>query len=286
MPVPFSDLFVNLRETVATQIPPFLVNVIEAIVIAVMAVVLSFVVRWIIRGLLKWSAPTWASYLSNAGQIAVILYGLFLIINVTGVIAASVLLTIVTLFTAGAALSASSLINDGLATIRILTLGYYKVGDFVSLVGDVHGQVIEINAFSTMVRTRAHDKLIVSNSDVVDDIIQVHTGFEGTEIAVHVPVCSDHDRHQVVKLLTEVAEDYPDRLTGDGFDTKILHAFGSSSENYTIIVYVENSFKLRKHNTELSIAAGNKLNAHGIAVGETNDNRNEVSGSLTLVNSA
>lgn len=282
MPIPFSELFTSLRKSIAAQVPEFLVNFVEALIIAVLAVLLSFVVRWLIRVLLKWLAPTWGSYLSNAAQIAIILYGLFLIVNVTGVIAASVLLTIITLFTAGAALSASSLINDGLATIRILTLGYYKVDDFVSLVGDVHGQVIEINAFSTFVRTREHDMLIVSNSDVVDDIIQVHTGFEGTEISVHVPVCVDHDRGQVVELLSEVADDYEERLTGEGFEPKILHEFGSSSENYSIIVYVKNSFALRKHYTDLSIEAGNKLNAHGIAVGETNDNRNELSGSITL----
>lgn len=286
MPVPFSQLFTSLRESIATQVPEFLVNFIEALIIAVLAVLLSFVVRWLIRVLLRWLAPTWGSYLSNTAQIAVLLYGLFLIVNVTGVIAASVLLTIITLFTAGAALSASSLINDGLATIRILTLGYYKVGDFVSLVGDVHGQVIEINAFSTFVRTREHDMLIVSNSDVVDDIIQVHTGFEGTEISVHVPVCVDHDRAQVVQLLREVANDYEERLIGEGFDTKVFHEFGSSSENYTIVVYVENSFALRRHYTNLSIRAGNKLNEYDIAVGETNDNRNELSGALTLYSKA
>ena len=284
MPVPFQNLFVELNNSITEQVPSFLANFIEAVVIAVLAIVASFVVRWLIRYLLKWLAPTWGGYLSNAAQIAILLYGLFLIINVTGVIAASVLLTMVTLFTAGASLSASSLINDGLATIRILTLGYYRVDDFVTLLGDVHGQVIEINAFSTFVRTREHDMLIVSNSDVVDDIIQVHTGFTGTELAVHIPVCCEHDRGQVMGLLTEVGENYAERLTDDEFGVKVFHQFASSSENYTLVVYVENSFQHRRQYTDLSIAAGNKLNAHGIDVGETNDNRNELSGTITLRN--
>ena len=81
----------------------------------------------------------------------------------------------------------------------------------------------------------------------------------------------------------EVADGYPDRLTGQGFEPKVFHKYASSSENYTVVVYVKNSFSLRKHYTSLSIAAGNKLNSHGVAVGETNDNRNELSGSISLV---
>ena len=73
MPTPLHELFVELRESVATQVPSFLVNVVEAIVIAMIAVAVSLLVRWIIRIVLKWLAPTWGSYLSNAAQIAVIL---------------------------------------------------------------------------------------------------------------------------------------------------------------------------------------------------------------------
>lgn len=259
-------------------------NILNAVLIAVGTFALSVIVRSIVQAIVGRYAPTWREVAGTIGQAGVLLAGLALVIERTGVISAAVLLTVLTLFTAGASLSASNLIGDTLATLQILFIGYYRAGDLVTIAGGVHGKVLQINAFSTVLRTLTRDKVILSNSAVINETIQVHTGYIGHEVLVHVPVCSDHDRNEVVRLLIEVGETYAERMVGSEFAPKVFHTYGSSSENYTLAVYVADEFDTRHHYATLSIAAGNILNTHGIAVGETNDNRNEISGSIRFVN--
>lgn len=259
-------------------------NILNALLIAVGAFASSIILRAVIQSIVGRIAPTWREVAGSIGQIAALLAGLALIIELTGMISAAVLLTVLTLFTAGASLSASNLIGDALATLQILFIGYYHTGDLVTVADGIHGQVVQINSFSTVLRTLTRDKVIISNSAVIGETIHVHTGYAGHEVLVHIPVCSDHDRKEVVRLLSEVGDSYIHGLTDPEYRVKVFHTYGSSSENYTLAAYVADEFDTRHHAAALSIAAGNLLNAHGISVGETNDNRNELSGTIQIVN--
>ncbi|MCB0064104.1 MAG: mechanosensitive ion channel family protein [Caldilineaceae bacterium] len=258
-------------------------NIFVAILIAAAAIALAIIIRQLLRAIIQRFTPTWSDVIGNIAQILILLGGLIFIINYTGLLSAALILTIVTLFTAGASLSASNLISDGLATMRILTFGYYGVNDLVTVVGDIRGRVAEVNAFSTVIKTRKHDKIIISNNAIISDIIQVHTGYPGHELAIHIPVCSEHDREQVVEWLLAVGNDYSHRLNRPGFETHVSHSYGSSSENYTLYVYIADQVEDRHHYTALSIAAGNKLNANGVEVGEVNANDNRVNGTLEIL---
>lgn len=259
-------------------------NLIYAILIAVGTFAFSIIGRSLAQSIVGRYSPTWREMAGSIVQIGLLLGGLALLIELTGVISAAVLLTVLTLFTAGASLSASNLIGDTLATLQILFVGYYHTGDLVTIAGGVHGQVVQINAFSTVLRTLTRDRVILSNSAVISDTIEVHTGYVGHEVLVHVPVCSEHDRKEVVRLLLDVGNSYKHGMEGEEYTPQVFHTYGSSSENYTLAVYVPDEFDTRYHTTALSIAAGNILNAHHVSVGETNDNRNEISGSLEVIN--
>lgn len=257
-------------------------NFLAALVIAIAALVLSMLARRLINALLAERSPSWKDFLANVFQISVLLGGLALIVQITGMVSAAILLTILTLFTAGASLSASNLISDALATLRILSLGYYHVGDLVTVAGDIHGQVISINAFSTILKTRLRDKVIINNSTIIGEIIQVHTGYVGHELRIYVPVGSDHNREEVMEWLLEVGRAYPHRLAGPDFEPQVFHEHAPECENYTLTVYVEDQFEIRHHYTALSVAAGNKLNAHGVELGEPDYMQNEISGTLKI----
>lgn len=261
----------------------YAVRLLLAFMILLIAVLLAVAVQRIINGFLRQRAPTWGTFLINVLQTLLILGGLAAIVQVTGVVSAAVLLTILTLFTAGASLSASKLISDALATIRILSLGYYRVGDLVTVAGGTSGLVTNINAFCTVLKTRNRDKVIVNNSAVIGENVYVHTGYRGHELAVAVPIRLPHNRQQVIQWLLEVAADYPQRLIGTEFDPKVYHEFGATSENYTLILYVQDGFENRHHATAISLAIAEKLSANGLEIGvNIKGGPTEIKGSLRI----
>ena len=111
--------------------------------------------------------------------------------------------------------------RDLIATTKLLTFGYYKVNDTVTL--DSHtGKVVEITAFSTILETLSRDRVIVGNKEIVDKIIMNHTAVKGYTVLVTIPVRDAPNREQTLHLLLDVAQRCPDRLTGAEFAPDVL----------------------------------------------------------------
>lgn len=208
--------------------------------------------------------PTWAGFLSNVVQILVLLAGLALIVYVAGINTA-VILTVVAIFTAGISLALDGSVRDLIATTKLLTFGYYKVGDTVTLAGHT-GKVAEITAFSTILETGIRDKVIIGNKEIVDAIILNHTAVHGRTIQVSIPVRGAHNRQQVMEILQDLAQHCPDRLPGPEFTPHIFYELMPDYEKYAISVVIPNQVIPNYVITSLALEAANRLQEKGIQV--------------------
>ncbi|MFN8495718.1 MAG: mechanosensitive ion channel [Caldilineaceae bacterium] len=209
-------------------------------------------------------APTWAGFLSNVVQLLVLLAGLSLIVYVAGLNTA-VILTVVAIFTAGISLALDGSVRDLIATTKLLTFGYYKVGDIVTLTGHT-GKVAEITAFSTILETGIRDKVIIGNKEIVDTIILNHTAVPGRTIQVMIPIRGAHNRAFVMESLQEIAQHYPDRLPGPEFAPNVFYELQPDHEKYTISLVIPNQVIPNRAITTLALAAAARLQENGIQV--------------------
>jgi small conductance mechanosensitive channel len=227
--------------------------------------VLAIRLRKMTYRLLHQRAPTWAGFVSNVVQILVLLIGLGLIIYIAGINTA-VILTVVAIFTAGLSLALDGSVRDLIATIKLLTFGYYKVGDMVTLDGHT-GKVVEITAFSTILETLSRDKVIIGNKEIVDKIIMNHTAVKGRGVLVNIPVRATPDRAQVMRLLLEVAQRCPDRLANPEFAPAVLYEVTPDYEKYSLTLVIPNEGNPGRVATWLSLEAANCLQENGIQLG-------------------
>jgi len=244
----------------------YILTILEtALIVIIMLVVTGFVairLRRATHTLLLQRAPTWASFLSNVVQLLVLLAGLNLIVYVAGLNTA-VILTVIAIFTAGISLALDGSVRDLIATVKLLTFGYYKVGDVVTLTGNT-GKVTEITAFSTILETGIRDKVIIGNKEIVDTIILNHSAVQGHTTQVTIPIRGGHNRNQVMEILQEVAQQYPDQLPE--FPSNVFYELLPDYEKYTMVLVIPNQVNPNRAITTLALAAATRLQESGIQV--------------------
>lgn len=116
-----------------------------------------------------------------------------------------------------------------------------KVGDRIQL-GDVYGDVIEIRARSTTVRTNDNIHIIVPNSEFISGkVTNITHNDNRVRFRIPVGVHYQSDPHHVAKVLAEAALACPDVLRMPAPEARFLE-FAESSLNFEIWVWTETMF--------------------------------------------
>ncbi len=116
-----------------------------------------------------------------------------------------------------------------------------KVGDRIQL-GEVYGDVHEIRARSTTVRTNDNIHIIVPNSEFISGKV-TNISHNDNRVRFRIPVGVHYksDPHHVAKVLVEAALACPDVLKTPAPEARFL-AFGESSLNFEVWVWTETMF--------------------------------------------
>ena len=161
----------NLQEVLSsTSLDPTLLT----LVVIGLALLLVTLIYALVALLLRRIAPNWIGFIVIPLQLGALIGTVRLIVETIDPGITVVWPALVCLIVVAAAIVPGNLISDGIAFLRIRTLTYYRVGDKVTLAGKQSGRVTAIYPFSTMLRTREHERLRMSNSRVVMSSIVVH----------------------------------------------------------------------------------------------------------------
>ncbi len=154
----------NLQTFFSAQMYPIVI----ALAVIALAFVLVSIMRRAVTLLLGPIAPHWIDRVTILLQAAVLVGELALIVNfikpgLSVLWPASLLLALV-----AAALLPGNPISDSVAFLRIRGLGYYRVGDRVTIAGDKYGCVVAIRPLSTLLQMPTQACVSLSNSTVVN----------------------------------------------------------------------------------------------------------------------
>lgn len=116
-----------------------------------------------------------------------------------------------------------------------------KVGDRIQL-GEVEGDILEIRARSTTVRTNDNIHIIVPNSEFVSGKV-TNISYNDNRVRFRIPVGVHYksDPHLVAKVLVEAALACPEVLRAPAPEARFLQ-FGESSLNFEVWVWTETMF--------------------------------------------
>jgi small-conductance mechanosensitive channel len=138
------------------------------------------------------------------------------------------------------------------------------IGDRVE-VGNVEGDVIEINARSTTVVTNDNIAIIIPNSKFVTENV-VNWSLTGSDVRFRIPLCVAYgsDLKKVVALLEEVARDNPDVLETPSPAVRFV-AFGDNGLMLELRVWSTTlTHKKATLISALNFAINEKFQAHGV----------------------
>lgn len=141
-----------------------------------------------------------------------------------------------------------------------------KVGDRIQ-VGEVYGDVVEIRARSTTVRTNDNVDIIVPNSEFISGRV-TNVSHTDNRVRFRLPVGVHYksDVHRVAKALVEAALACPDVLKEPLPEAKFIE-FGDSSLNFEIWVWTETMFnRPRNLRSQVNFQVWEKLKQHGIEI--------------------
>lgn len=116
-----------------------------------------------------------------------------------------------------------------------------KVGDRIQI-GEIYGDVIEIRARSTTVRTNDNIHIIVPNSEFISGRV-TNVSYKDNRVRFRIPVGvhSNSDVHLVAKVLVEAGLACPDVLRTPPPEARFI-SFGESGLNFELWVWTEVMF--------------------------------------------
>ncbi len=97
--------------------------------------------------------------------------------------------------------------EDGRAMLRIRLLRYYRVGDRVTLGGNLQGKVTAINLFTTKLYTAEADYIMVSNRAVVNSPMIVHANPQVPPQQLYLVVQDNEPQAMVTQLASNANND-------------------------------------------------------------------------------
>lgn len=140
-----------------------------------------------------------------------------------------------------------------------------KIGDRVTI-GDLEGDVTQINMRSTTVRSVRNISVIVPNADFISDkVVNWSHGEPTVALWIDVGVAYDSDLDGVIRALTEVAEEHDATLQYPAPEVRLL-SFGDSAWDMRLIAWVDDPQANRSISSELNMAIVRKFNEAEIEI--------------------
>lgn len=156
------------------------------------------------------------------------------------------------------------LVKNFAAGLVLLIDRSVKVGDRI-VIGEATGEVVEIRARATIVRTNDDVHLIVPNANLISDTIHNWT-FRGSEMRVRIPVGVSYDSNprQVEEALLEAARGTESILKTPA-PSVWFSGFGESTLDFTLLCWTSDMVhRPRSLESELRFRIHETLEAKGI----------------------
>lgn len=202
--------------------------------------------------------------LSRITQYTIILVGALISFQFIG-IDLSGLAVIFGLLSVGIGFGLQNVTANFISGLIILFERPISVGDRV-MVGDIEGDVIEINIRSTMIRTLNNISIIVPNSEFVSkDVINYSHGDPTFRVDVEVGVAYGSDLETVLRCLYEVAEECENVQKRPKAQVHLV-SFGDSSWNMQLRAWIADVKKHPAVRNEINQAIVRKFRANGVEI--------------------
>ncbi|HHE54211.1 MAG TPA: mechanosensitive ion channel family protein [Caldithrix abyssi] len=140
-----------------------------------------------------------------------------------------------------------------------------QIGDRV-MIGDLEGDVTDINIRSTTIRTLNNVSIIVPNSEFISNkVVNWSHGDTKVRIEVNVGVAYSSDLDLVLKTLKEIALEHPKVLKRPEPQV-IFESFGDSAWNLNLRVWLPDPHKHHQIKSELNCAIVRKFRERNIEI--------------------
>ncbi len=158
-----------------------------------------------------------------------------------------------------------NLTSNFISGLILLFEQHIQVGDRVT-VGDIEGNVVEINIRSTTIRSLNNIAIIVPNSEFIQaTVINWSHGDPKTRLEIDIGVSYDSDLDLVIQSLKEVANEHP-LLLKDPEPNVWLLSFGDSAWNMQLLVWVDSPKIRRQVTSDINCAIVRKFRDHNIEI--------------------
>jgi small-conductance mechanosensitive channel len=197
-------------------------------------------------------------------ELAFILIGAIIAFQSIG-INLSGLAVIFGLLSVGIGFGLQNITSNFVAGLILLFERPIKVGDRVT-VGDVEGDVMDINIRSTTVRSLNNIDIIVPNSEFVSSqVVNWSHGDRKIRLDIEVGVSYQSDLDTVLRSLKEVALENPEILRDPKPDV-LLREFGDSSWNMRLRAWIDNPKRHPVVRSDLNCALVRKFRENGVEI--------------------
>ena len=195
------------------------------------------------------------------------------LLMITGVIIAfqfigidlSGLAVIFGLLSVGIGFGLQNITSNFVAGLILLFERPIQIGDRV-MIGDLEGDVTDINIRSTTIRTLNNVSIIVPNSDFISNkVVNWSHGDTRVRIEVKVGVAYASDIDLVLKTMKEIANEHPKVLKMPEPEV-LFESFGDSAWNLSLRVWLPDPHQHHQIRSELNCAIVRKFRENNIEI--------------------
>jgi small-conductance mechanosensitive channel len=244
----------------------FFKNIAIAVGIGIGGYVLAILIGRVVKTLFsKFIKGPWDDFLAILFRLVVLFLTIKIIVDLTGT--AGALVVVVTGITAAFAIGSERLAADAISSIKLMFVRYYRVGDLVTI-GGKFGLVDEINMAFTGLRSQRTDRIIIPNSEAVNQIVVNHSQIAGHRIDITIPIIGDHDHEAIIQIIRKAAAKYPGQMEGEKFNPEVLLTdVGAETWYYTIWLFIPETPLPTLEESKLRLKMVNALKAQQVKVG-------------------
>ncbi|MET3702721.1 small-conductance mechanosensitive channel MscS [Citrobacter sp. UYEF32] len=241
----------------------YAVNIVAAIAIIIVGMIVARMISNTVNKLMRARHidATVADFLSALVRYGVIAFTLIAALGRVGVQTASV---IAVLGAAGLAigLALQGSLSNLAAGVLLVTFRPFRSGEYVDL-GGVAGTVLQVQIFSTTLRSADGRIIVVPNGKIIAGNIINFSREPMRRNEFIIGVAYDSDIDLVTKLLTDIIQD-DDRILKDREMTVRLNELGASSINFVVRVW-SNSSDLQNVYWDVLEKVKRSFDEHGIS---------------------
>jgi len=244
---PFIIWILMLSIHLAAQVSPLsdkisslIAKVLLFLLIASLTVVGSKLASEVVRvyGTQKQSALPVTSLTQNVAQLAVIIIGLLILLNLLG-ISITPLLTALGVGGLAVALGLQDTLANFFAGIHVSVAGNIRLGDYIKLNTGEEGHISDITWRTTTIRALSNNLIIIPNSKLAQAVVtNYYLPEKRIGLSIPVSVSYDSDVAQVERILIEEAvkgaKEIPGLLAEPAPVVRFIPGFGSSSLDLTL----------------------------------------------------